>query len=223
MCESIAASASAQLKQNNTIILAEGFVSGETVELVTNSGVVMMPHLFSTQEETDTRLVLHVIDLATTLGSSSSLIIQTSWSVCSITMTMGFWLMKSTCVLVTRKRYIPIHKISGELCNGVSACLPAAHALIGCDTTSTFLKIENVPPSQSWQSKLFGGSSSLSISLGTARIYVLLLYGKGSKKCNTLNDLGYALASTNNKHAATNRGHLQAACHEGTVSGNDIA
>ncbi|KAL8601861.1 hypothetical protein ACOMHN_020596 [Nucella lapillus] len=66
VCESIAASAPAQLKQNNTIILAGGFASGETVTLVTNSGVVMMPHLFSTQEEADTRLVLHVIDLATT-------------------------------------------------------------------------------------------------------------------------------------------------------------
>ena len=66
VCESIAASAPAQLKQNNTIILAGGFASGETVKLVTNSGVVMMPHVFSPQEEADTKFVLHVIDLATT-------------------------------------------------------------------------------------------------------------------------------------------------------------
>ena len=52
VCELIAAGA---LKQNNTIILAGGFASGETVKLVTNSGVVMMPHLFSTQEEADTQ------------------------------------------------------------------------------------------------------------------------------------------------------------------------
>ena len=66
VCGSIAASAPAQLKQNNTIILAGEFAGGETAKLVINSGVVIMPHLFSTQEEADTRLVIHVIDLATT-------------------------------------------------------------------------------------------------------------------------------------------------------------
>ena len=217
VCESIAASAPPQLKENNTIILAGGFASGETVKLVTNSGVVMMPHLFSTQEEADTRFVLTVIDLATT---HTRLIVR-----CDDTEVLELLLYYydrglladevfmhagQAGKIVTRERYIPIHTIAGELGNRVGACLPAAHALTRCDTTSAFFKIghrtaftkllEHIDSVQ--QLSEFGGSYSLSISLDIARRYVLLLYGKRSKNCNTLDELRYALASTTDKQTA---------------------
>ena len=62
VCESIAASAPAHLKQNKIIILAGGFTSGETVKSITKSWVARVPHLFSTQEEADTRMILHATD-----------------------------------------------------------------------------------------------------------------------------------------------------------------
>jgi len=217
VCESIAASAPAQLKPNNTIIFAGGFASGETVKLVTNSGVVMMPHLFSTQEEADTRLVLHVIDLATThtrvivrCDDTDVLVLLLYYYDRGLLADEVYMHAGHAGKIVTRERYIPIHTIAGELGNRVSACLPAAHALTGCDTTSAFFKIgkitaftklvEHIDSVQ--QLSEFGGSSSLSISLDTARRYVLLLYGKRSKNCNTLDELRYALASTTDKQAA---------------------
>ena len=101
VCKSIAASAPPQLKQNNTIIPAGGFACSETVKLVTKSGIVMMPHLFSTQEEADTRLVLHVIDLATT---HTRVIVRCDDTDVLVLLLYyydrGLWLMKSTCMLV---------------------------------------------------------------------------------------------------------------------------
>jgi uncharacterized LabA/DUF88 family protein len=66
VCKSIAASAPALKEQNKAIILAGGIANDKTIKLIKNSRVVMMPHLFSTQEEADTRIVLHAIDLAYT-------------------------------------------------------------------------------------------------------------------------------------------------------------
>ena len=40
-----------------------------------------------------------------------------------------------------RQRYIPVHIISDKLGKNVCKCLPAAHALTGCDTTSGIFRI----------------------------------------------------------------------------------
>ncbi|KAL8561134.1 hypothetical protein ACOMHN_033717 [Nucella lapillus] len=199
VCESIAASAPAQLKQNNTIILAGGFASGETVKLVTNSGVVMMPHLFSTQEEADTRLVLHVIDLATThtrvivrCDDTDVLVLLLYYYDRGLLADEVYMHAGHAGKIVTRERYIPIHTILESLATG-------AFFKIGKSTAFTKL-VEHIDSVQ--QLSEFGGSSSLSISLDTARRYVLLLYGKRSKNCNTLDELRYALASTTGKSTA---------------------
>ena len=150
VCESIAASAPPQLKENNTIILAGGFASGETVKLVTNSGVVMMPHLFSTQEEADTRFVLTVIDLATThtrlivrCDDTDVLVLLLYYYDRGLLADEVFMHAGQAGKIVTRERYIPIHTIAGELGNRVGACVPAAHAITRRDTTSAFFKIGN--------------------------------------------------------------------------------
>ncbi len=93
----------------------------------------MMPHLFSTQEEADTRLVLHVIGLATTHTR-----VIVSCDDTGVLMLLLYYYDRGLLAdevymhaghggkFVTRERYIPIHTIAGELGNGVSACLPAA-------------------------------------------------------------------------------------------------
>ena len=39
------------------------------------------------------------------------------------------------------RRYIPVHKLCKSLSSVVCEILPAAHALTGCDTTSSFFAI----------------------------------------------------------------------------------
>ena len=55
-CESITDKASGLLQQNKSIVLAGGFSDGQTVKYGTNSGMGVLPHLFSNHEEADTEL-----------------------------------------------------------------------------------------------------------------------------------------------------------------------
>jgi hypothetical protein len=148
VCESIAASAPAHLEQNKAIILAGGFANGETVKSIMNSGVVTIPHLFSTQEEADTRIILHSIDLARThcrvivrCDDTDVLVLLLYYFGRGLLADEVFMHAGHSGKIVTRERYIPFHTIAGELGNSVVACLPAAHALTGCDTTSALFKI----------------------------------------------------------------------------------
>ena len=143
-----------------------------------------MPHLFSTQEEADTRLVLHVIELATThirvivrCDDTDVLVLLLYYCDRGLLAYEVYMHAGHGVKIATRERNIPFHTIAGKLDNGVSACLPAAHPLTRCDTTSAFFKIgkrtaftklvEHIASVQ--QLSEFGKSSSLSISLDTAR------------------------------------------------------
>ena len=42
---------------------------------------------------------------------------------------------------INRKRFIPVHTIAQKLGKTVCQCLPAVHALTGCDTTSGLHKV----------------------------------------------------------------------------------
>ena len=63
---SLTMKAPTQLKNDQTIVLAGGFSTAETVKLVNKTGVTTLPQLFSSLEEADTRLVLHAINLSNT-------------------------------------------------------------------------------------------------------------------------------------------------------------
>ncbi len=49
------------LHNNRAIVLAGGIADDKIVESLSNSGSVMVQRLFSTQEEANTRMVLHAI------------------------------------------------------------------------------------------------------------------------------------------------------------------
>ena len=103
----------------------------------------------STPEEADTRLVLHVIDLATTHTRVIVRCDDTDVLVLLLYYYHDRGLLSDEVymhaghagIIVTRERYIPNHTITGEFGNMVCACLPAAHALTGWDTTSVFFKV----------------------------------------------------------------------------------
>ena len=53
------------LKEQQWLILAGGFTNGQLVNVIEHTGVRERPELFTTHEESDTRILLHTIDLAT--------------------------------------------------------------------------------------------------------------------------------------------------------------
>jgi len=98
-----------------------------------------------------------------------------------------------------RQRYIPVNTITDKLGKDVALCLPASHAVSGCDTTSSLYKIgkrtaynklllhigDLLPLTQ------LGQCSDVSNALPTATKYVLLMYGSKSQSCQSLNQLCY--------------------------------
>jgi len=89
---------------------------------------------------------------------------------------------------VTRERFIPVHHISTKLGKAVCKCLPAMHALSGCDTTSALYKLgkrtayststNNVEALQ----KLETFQDVPTFFLDTARRFILLMHGKKAKR-----------------------------------------
>lgn len=107
-----------------------------------------------------------------------------------------------------RERFIPVFSISEKLGPDFCDCLPACHALTGCDTTSSLYRIGKTTAFTKLKSHLnelkemtrFGLSESLQEALPVARQYALLLYGQKKRVdgqlCTNLDELRYTLAST---------------------------
>ena len=91
----------------------------------------------------------------------------------------------------------------------VSICLPASHAISGCDTSSLF-KIDkrtayntlvvNIADMPSLAE--LGQSSDVTNGLPTATKYALLLYGVKGRSCQSLNRLRYNYACKSDKSAS---------------------
>lgn len=77
-------------------------------------------------------------------------------------------------------------------------CLPAAHAISGCDTTSSLFKIGKRTAYSTLPSNIedlislahLGQSGDISNELPTAKEYALLLYGSKGKSCKLLTSFG---------------------------------
>ncbi len=217
VCESITSKAPSRIQQNKSIVLAGGFADGQIVKSVTNTGVRIMQHLSSSQEEADTRLLLHAMDMSAThsrvvvhCDDTDVLVILLYYYSRGLLPAEVYMHAGHSGKAVTRERYIPVHEIAKSLDDKVCLCLPAIHALTGCDSTSALFRVgkrtaytklvENVDAIQ--ELSKFGLSSPLESALCAARTFVLLLYGKPGKRCNTLDELRHLLASTTDKDAA---------------------
>ena len=147
------------LKEHQWLMLAGGFTNGQLVKVVEHTGVRERPELFSTHEEANTRILLHTIDLATT---HSRIIVRCDdtdvlvlliyncgkgmFANCKVSMNAGHC-SKTT----NRQRFIPVNEITSKIGQDGSICLPAPHAISGCDTTSSLFKIrKEQPTTRSW-------------------------------------------------------------------------
>ena len=200
------------------IFLAGGFPGGETAKLVTATGAATIPSLFSSQEEADTRMLLHAIDLSSThdrlvVRSDDTDVLVLLLYYCSKNMLSKFVYMLAghNTPTINRQRYIPIHTMTTE--HGMEFCLslPAAHALTGCDTTSSFYqtgkrtactKLEQHVKKKNPSLTTFGIQNDLEADISSARSYVLSFYGKKAETCSSLDQLRYVLASTTDKPAS---------------------
>lgn len=108
-------------------------------------------------------------------------------------------------IATNRHRFVPIHSIAKVLGKHVCDGLLAFHALTGCDTTSSFFKIEK---KSAWQIyfkniKDFGlqcfGKASLEESLIAARKLVSSLYREN--KCKDLDQIRIKLTQGTNRSA----------------------
>ena len=104
----------------------------------TPSGMSSIERLYSTQEEADTRMILHASSLS---RDHERIIIQCDDTDVLILLVYYFsrghltdhvYMYAGHC---GKERYILVHRSANELGHTVCECLPAAHDLTGCDTT----------------------------------------------------------------------------------------
>ena len=117
-----------------------GVYGGECRELLagTETQITELP---GNQEEADDRIVFHVNDGVVKHGVQSVLVdspdtdvfvnlifhLNKTWQLQKLYMKLG---NRKT------KKSVPVHLLVDQLDNGLVSCLPAIHALSGCDSTS---------------------------------------------------------------------------------------
>ena len=109
-----------------------------------------------------------------------------------------------------RQGFIPINKITSKIGQDVSICLPASHAISGCDTTSSLFKISKrtaystlvVNIADKLSLAELGQSSDVTNAFPTATKYALLLYGVKGRSCQSLNRLRYNYACKSDTSAS---------------------
>lgn len=113
--------------------------------VVSARGALPFPQLNCTHEEADDRMLFHIQNILSTRSGPTSITVSTGDTdvfVCllyHITVNwrdLGLkelWLIRNTGV---KRSILPLHNICTALGDEVTRCLPALHALTGCDTTS---------------------------------------------------------------------------------------
>ena len=137
------------------LFLAGGFNSAEETKCISSDGVKQASALCSTQEEADTRMLLHAAhanDTFSAAGIQGRIVIKSPDTDVLVLAVHYFPQMDSvkerwieTGVVSIRttdlRRFIPVHDICRSHSPVFIKILPAIHALTGCDSTSAFFGI----------------------------------------------------------------------------------
>jgi hypothetical protein len=142
------------LQEGQSLYLAGLFSNPETVKMLNQNGMLDCNCLASTQEEADTRIILHALysdKLYQEINVQGCIVVKSPDMEVLVLYVHYFPKMKNTSELwfqtglITStkdcRRYIPVHELCKSLSSAVCEILPAAHALTGCDTTSSFFGI----------------------------------------------------------------------------------
>jgi hypothetical protein len=138
----------------NLYYIAGSLGNPKILKVVSDQEVFDCPDLYSIQEEADTRMILqtlHADKRLKQLGKQGRIIIKTSDTdvivLCiyfykQMTNTSELWVqMENVSSVKDDRRFLPIHELCSSLSEITCRVLPAAHALCGCDTTSSFFGI----------------------------------------------------------------------------------
>jgi hypothetical protein len=142
------------LQEGQSLYLAALFSNPETVKMLNQNGMLDCSCLASTQEEADTRIILHALysdKLCQENNVQGRIVVKSPYTDVLVLLVHYFPKMKNTSELwfqtgfITStkdcRRHIPVHELCKSLSCVVCEILPAAHALTGCDTTSSFFGI----------------------------------------------------------------------------------
>ena len=137
------------LGPNQEMFIAGGFRDGLVTRKVTSDGAVDQEDLFSSHEEADTWLLLHVAHASQECPRVVVWSPDTDVAVLCIHFyhkleaTQELWFHTG---VKDKARFIPVHSIAGTL--GVQLCkmLPAVHTLTGCDSTSSLVRVGKLKP-----------------------------------------------------------------------------
>jgi hypothetical protein len=137
-----------------SLYLASLFSNPETVKMLIQNGMLDCSCLVSTQEEADTRITLHALysdKLYQENNVQGRIVVKSPDTDVLVHLVHYFPSMKNTSELWFQtglipstkdcRRYIPVHELCKSLNSVVCEILPAAPALTGCDTTSSFFGI----------------------------------------------------------------------------------
>ncbi len=179
--------------------------SGEAVDVL---------DLFSSQEEADTRIFLHLCHINQLFQDTSvegRIIIKspdTDVLVLAVHYFPQFgnikemWMHTGTVTnTADLKRYIPVHDLCTTLHSTIPEILPAVHALTGCDTTSSFFCIGKrtmfrhlADKPEQWSQLSSLSSNDNKTALDASRRFVMKLYCSTKLKASDLDDLRVKLA-----------------------------
>lgn len=106
--------------------------------------------LCSTQEEADTKIIVHFHHTAMNTSSNSTVIVRSPDTDVLVLLTSHTQGLAQTLLFDTgvgnKRRLIDIKAIARELGEGLCQALPALHSFTGCDTTSAFVKKGKIKP-----------------------------------------------------------------------------
>jgi hypothetical protein len=205
------------------LLWAGGFSEGEVTKTVSVAGVKDAHDLFCTQEEADTRMILHAMHANRAfadLNAKGTVVIKSSDTDVLVLALHYFpqmdhidqmWIETGVITAATDlRRYIPVHQLCGTLSSEFCQILPAAHALTGCDSVSSFFwigkktvfKVLITKGARLFSDLCFLSADDVGQATDAARKFVSTLYdqdGKLQKYHEDLNELRMKLATTKDK------------------------
>ena len=117
--------------------ISGGFQDERKTVVVSSLGVVSIPDLQSTQEEVDTRIILHVIYSAKVLGAKRIVVVANNTDI--IVLCICYYSqpqIDELWIKTDENTYLPIHEIAHCLGEQKRASLPFFHAISGKDDMS---------------------------------------------------------------------------------------
>ncbi len=140
--------------RNQKLYLVGGFENPEIAMCLKQSESEIIHELTNNHEEADTRIILALVYFDKCFqakGIQGKILLRcTDVDVFalaihyfpSLTSVKELWIHRGVVTSVADlRRFVPVHKICENLSSNFCKILPAAHALTGCDSTSSFFKI----------------------------------------------------------------------------------